>query len=428
MPGKKQLRLIILVVIVLGAFLSLVASSGCSKKPETGASGEAKLPDVRTILVKKGYLANQFVFPGKVEALQSANIVSKVPGKVAAVPVDLGSKVAAGQVLVTLENKDLADRVQQAQAAVAQARAGVEQAQAAGKLAQAALQAAEAGLATAQANFEVVEANYKRGQELLAGGAIPEAVFQAEYELKYKQAKEQVEKASPAQVKTAQAQIAQAQAGLKNAQAGLSAAQASLSLARTAYEDSFIRAPFRGIVITRNINPGEMASTAVPVISLVNLDKIVVKVNVGEELINKLVVGKKVAVKIKAVSAKPFTGTVVNVAASADPQVKTYPVKLHIDNPAHLIKPGMFAEVNLNLEQPKLLILPIDAVVKDQQDRDIVWVVKDGVVKSRLVKIGDLDAKQAVIQSGLKENEEVVIAGQEGLKEGQKVTVKRQFK
>jgi len=71
-------------------------------------------------------------------------------------------------------------------------------------------------------------------------------------------------------------------------------------------------------------------------------------------------------------------------------------------------------------------LLYIEAVVKDQQDRDMVWVVKEGIVKSRPVKIGDSDAKQVVIQSGLVENEEVVVAGQEGLKEGQKVTVKRQ--
>jgi cobalt-zinc-cadmium efflux system membrane fusion protein len=412
MPGKIQLRFIILAVIILGAFLSLVVSSGCSKKPAVETSAEAKLPEVSTVLVKKSSLDNQFIFPGVVAALQSANIVAKVPGKVAAVQVDLGSKVAAGQVLVTLENKDLADRVQQAQA-------GIEQAQASGKMAQAALQAAESGLATAQANFEVAEANYKRGQELLAGGAIPEAVFQAEYELRYKQAKEQVEKALPAQVKIAQAQADQAQAGLKSA-------QASLSLARTAYEDSFIRAPFSGAVAARNINPGEMASPAVPVISLVNLNKIVVKVNVGEELINKLVVDKKVPVKIKAVSTRDFMGVVANISASADPQIKTYPVELHLDNPAHLIKPGMFAEVNLDLEQPKSLLLYIEAVVKDQQDRDMVWVVKEGIVKSRPVKIGDSDAKQVVIQSGLVENEEVVVAGQEGLKEGQKVTVKRQ--
>ena len=373
---------------------------------------EAKPPEVEIVLAKKGSLTNQFIFPGKVEALQSANIVAKVPGKVAAVQVDLGSKVTAGQVLVTLENNDLADRMQQAQA-------GIEQAQAASKLAQAALQAAEAGLAVAQANFEVAEANYKRGQELLAAQAISEAVFQAEYELRYKQAKEQVEKASPAQLKTAQAQVEQAQAGLKSA-------QASLSLARTAYEDSFIRAPFSGVVTARNINPGELASSAGPIVTLANLDKVVIKVNVGEELINKLVVGEKVPVKIKAVSIDSFPGEVVNVAASADPQVKTYPVKLHLNNPAHLIKPGMFAEVNLDLEQPESLLLPLEAVVKDRQDRDIVWVVEDGIVKSRLVKTGDSDAKQVVIQSGLVGNEEVVIAGAEGLKEGQKVMVKRQ--
>lgn len=410
MLGKKRFNPVLLIMLTLGLLCSLIIN-GCGRKT-AGMETEAKPPEVETVLVKKGSLTNQFIFPGKVEALQSANIVAKVPGKVAAVQVDLGSKVAAGQVLVTLENNDLADRMQQAQA-------GIEQAQAASKLAQAALQAAEAGLAITQANFEVAEANYKRGQELLAAGAIPEAVFQVEYELRYKQAKEQVEKASPAQQKTAQAQVEQAQAGLKSA-------QASLSLARTAYEDSFIRAPFSGVVTARNINPGELASSAGPIVTLANLDKVVVKVNIGEELINKLVVGEKVPVKIKAVSKDSFPGEVVNVAASADPQVKTYPVKLHLDNPAHLIKPGMFAEVNLDLEQLESLLLPLEAVIKDRQDRDIVWVVEDGIVKSRLVKTGDSDAKQVVIQSGLVGNEEVVIAGAEGLKEGQKVMVKRQ--
>jgi cobalt-zinc-cadmium efflux system membrane fusion protein len=180
------------------------------------------------------------------------------------------------------------------------------------------------------------------------------------------------------------------------------------------------------VVTARNINPGELASSAGPIVTLANLDKVVIKVNVGEELINKLVVGEKVPVKIKTVSIDSFPGEVVNVAASADPQVKTYPVKLHLNNPAHLIKPGMFAEVNLDLEQPESLLLPLEAVVKDRQDRDIVWVVEDGTVKSRLVKTGDSDAKQVVIQSGLVGNEEVVIAGAEGLKEGQKVMVKRQ--
>jgi multidrug efflux pump subunit AcrA (membrane-fusion protein) len=86
----------------------------------------------------------------------------------------------------------------------------------------------------------------------------------------------------------------------------------------------------------------------------------------------------------------------------------------------------MFAEVNLGLEQLKKLLLPVGAVVKDQQDRDMVWVVENGMVKSRLIKTGDSDAKQVVIQSGLAENEEVVIAGAESLKEGQKVMVKCQ--
>jgi len=299
------------------------------------------------------------------------------------VHVDVGSAVRAGQVLVTLENTDLAARLEQAKAGVA---------------------AAESALAVAQTAYAVAEANYQRGKQLLEQGAIPRAVFEAEYELKYKQAKEQVERALPAQ---------------------LAQARASLTLAESAYDDSFIRAPISGLVTARNVNPGEMASSTAPVISLANLDKVEVKATVGENLVNHLKQGQKVQVKISAVSDKPFTGVVTNIAPAANPVSKGFPVKIQIDNPKHLLKPGMFAEVQLGPPPGEALLVPREAVSK-AEDKNVVWVVKDGQAQKKEVQVGESDGRQIVITAGLTEGEEVVVAGQENLQEGVMVNVRNQ--
>lgn len=385
----------------------VLAAAGCGKK-QAAAPADAGPTVVSTAKAAMGLLDNRAVVSGKLDAVQTASIVSKVPGKVAKVHVDVGDRVSAGQVLVTLENKDLADRVTQAQAAVAQAEAALAQAEAG-------LKSARSALENARDNFAVAEANYNRAKELLAAGAISPAVFESQYELPYKQARQAVEGTVPAQVEQAQAMV-------KVQQAALSSARAQLALARSSYEDSFIRAPFTGVVTARNVNPGEMAST-MPVISMANIDRVVVKATVGEDHINQLKQGEKVQVKIGAVSAQPFTGVITSIAPAADPVTKAFPVKVEIDNPKHLLKPGMFAEVQLPSSGQKQLLIPREALVKDGE-RDFVWVVKDGKVQRREIKAGESDGRYIAVISGLEAGEEVVTAGQESLQDGARVTVK----
>jgi Multidrug resistance efflux pump len=332
--------------VLLALVVILAAGAAGCRMREATPEGQTASPAVSTPGAETETPAGGAVVSGKLEAWQCANIVPKVPGKVARVHVDVGSRVSAGQVLVTLENKDLADRVAQAEAGVKQAEAGVKQATAVLEQLQAGLKSAQAALENAVESYRVAEANYRRAKELLAAGAIPQAVFEGQYELPYKQAKQTAEVSAPAQVELVQAQLAGARAALENAQAVLKNAQAQQALARSAYEDSFIRAPFGGVVTARNINPGEMASTT-PVISLADLDKVVVKAAVGEKFINQLKIGQKVRVKISAVRPEFFTGTVTHIGPAADPATKAFPVKVEIANPDHVLKPGMFAEVYL---------------------------------------------------------------------------------
>jgi len=383
------------VFIFLILLLTVFLAGGCGGKQQAAGGAEDGKGDavpVKTAKAKMGALEAASVVSGKLEAGQSANVVAKMPGKVAAVHVDVGDAVRAGQVLVTLDNTDLAARVEQAKAGVAAAES--------------ALAAAKAALSSAESAYRVAEANYQRGKQLLEQGVISQAVFEAEYELRFKQtegqlnqAREQVEHGLPAQ---------------------LAQARANLALAESAYGDTLIKAPISGLVTARNVNPGEMASTMTPVISLANLDKVEVKATVGENLINQLKQGQKVQVKISAVSDKPFTGIVTNIAPAADPVSKGFPVKIQIDNPKYLFKPGMFAEVQLGPPPDEALLVPREAVLK-AEDKNIVWVVKGGQAQKKEVQAGDSDGRQIVITAGLTEGEEVVVAGQESLQEGAKV-------
>ncbi len=390
---KKNLLMQYAVLCVL--LLLILASCGCGT--EQASNGQTvNLISVNTAKVKTDVLNISRTVSGKLEAWQSADVVSKAPGKVAAVHVDIGSAVRAGQLMVTLDNTDLAARVEQARAGVAAAESAMAN--------------AVSALAIANSAYQVAEANFQRGKQLLEQGAISRAVFEAEYELKYNQAKGQANQAREQAERGIPAQLAQA--------------RANLTLAESAYSDSLIKAPISGQVTARNVNPGEMASSMAPVISLVNLDKVQVKANIAESLINQLKEGQKVQVEISAVSERPFTGIITNLAPAADPVSKCFPIKIQIDNPKHILKPGMFAEVRLSSRQ-KALLIPLEAVARSKS-KSIIWVAKDAQAQKREVQTGDSDSKQIAILSGLVEGEEVIVSGQESLQEGVKVKVQHQ--
>lgn len=328
----------------LALFLAvgLLALVACGQAPAPESGGGAPAP--------AGEEASGYVLAGKLEAAQVCDLVAKVPGRVAEVRVDVGSVVEKGQVLLVLEGRELAERVKQAEAGVAQAEAALAAAKAAAQALDAALEAAKGNLAVAQANYEVAAANYERGKQLYEAGAISEAVFQAEYTLRYKQAREQAEVVGPAQVRQLQEQRRQAENALEQARAGLKTAQANLALARLAYEDTLIKSPIRGVVTARNVDPGEVAGSAVPVLTVADTTTLYVRAAAPPEKLGLLREGMRVKVRVPAVGGEAREGEVVSLAPAADPGSKAYAVKVRLAATPGL-KPGMYAEVLL--PQPK---------------------------------------------------------------------------
>ncbi len=358
MKGKGALA----VLVILG--LAALILGGCGKKEQQTA--DSAVTPVVVATAEKGRLTRGDVLTGKVAAKTEINLVPKVPGKIAEVLVDVGDRVKAGQVVLRLDAPEMA----------------------------AAVTLAESGLKTAEINYKSAKANYERGKLLLQQEAISQAEFENMYEKPYELAKEAYERTAPAQ----------------------------LAQARANYENTILTAPAAGVVTARTVDAGEMAMTGVPVVTIVDLDSVYVECGASEKQINKFKVGQEVQVKVDAVSAKPLTGKITHIGLSADPRTKVYPVKVQLANPDGLLKPGMFATIDLGSEDGETLVVPRDAVVFRNGQR-IVFVVEGDVARVREVTVGESDGKNIAVTSGLKEGERVVVSGQSVLTDGAKILV-----
>jgi len=355
-----------------------VLLAGCGNKSQTASSAAEAVP-VSLAEAKMGRLSRGDILAGKVVAAAEVNLVPKMTGKVAEVPVDVGDRVRAGQVVLRLDAPELEAAVRQAEAALALAESNRRQ---------------------AQLDYDVAAANYERAKVLLEHQALSEAEFQAKYELPYKAAKERVENLAPAQVRQAEAALALARANLAN---------------------SIVNSPIAGVVTARNVDPGELAAPTMPVLTVADIDRVVVEAGASEQQVNKLKKGQKVRVFISAVRAEPFEGVISSISPAADVRTKMYTVKVEIPNPGHLIKPGMFAEVDLGVAGEAVLV-PRDAVVT-RDNTTAVFVVVGNKAVLRKVETGPSDGRNIAVLSGLKPGEKVVVAGQELLEHGTKVTV-----
>lgn len=319
----------------------------------------------------------------KLEAYESANIVSKTAGKVGEIKVDLGSTVKTGDVLLTLEANEL-------QASIAQA--------------QAAIQLANSNRELAQIDYQTQKANYNQNKLLVESGALSQYEFDNKISLPFKKAEE---------------------LALHGVEAQVQQAEANLQLANANYANSILTSPINGIVTARNINIGELASPSVSLFSLANLDKVIAMASLGESEINKIKTGVKIPILIEAVSDQPFDGLVTNIAQAANPTSKAYLVKIQIDNPDHRLKPGMFAEVLWNNARKSDLFIPLGALVSENGE-SYVWTVINGIVSKKKVLTAALDGTKAIIKEGLSVGQEVVVSDQNLLKEGMLVTVVHQ--
>jgi len=382
--------------------VSMLALAGCGAGGRDAGAGERDNVAVTRAVAGAGKITGGAVVSGKLEALDSAEVAPKMAGRVAAISVDVGSRVAAGDVLAQLDAAELAALVDLYAAQLDKARNSDLPAQ---------KNQAELALANAEATYKTAEADYERSKQLRDASVISQQQFE-QAEKMYTQAKAAYEAARNSLDILVNATIPET----------IRQCEAQLNKARADYANSVIKAPISGVVTARNVNPGETAGPTRPVVTLVNLDTVVFRANVGEEQINYLKVGQEIKVKVGSVQDEPFTGTVANIALAADPSTKAYPVKIQIPNPGQILKPGMFAEVYLDAGEEEGIVIPKEAVLREGE-KSFVWLIKDGRVTRREVATGRSDGSNVIVKSGLNEGEAVAVTGLDALREGAVVIV-----
>ncbi|MDD2420989.1 MAG: efflux RND transporter periplasmic adaptor subunit [Heliobacteriaceae bacterium] len=354
------------------------------------------------------------VITGYVEGTET-NISSKIPGRIQELLVREGDEVVPGQIVARLESRELTEQLNQAKAALTGAAAKVPQAEVAQTLtgetvagqiaqAQANLQAAEAKLAAlengarpqeieqaravvmqAQVGAENAALTYQRMEALFQAGAVAAKTrddAKADADVKAAGLQQAAEKLSlveagvrPEEIDGARALVAQAKAALQLAeaarhqvalkdqditlaQAGLQQAQAVAEGAQAMVDNTVIRAPQKGIITGKFVQPGELVSAGLPIYTVVDVERVWVKAQVPEGLITRLAVGQEIGVQIDGLTGQ-LTGKLVWINASADFAVKkatqdsgdydrkTFTVKVELDNREGLLKNGMTARIIL---------------------------------------------------------------------------------
>src|SRR5579884_1934265 len=381
-------------ILVLGgavARFGLPRSPGGSLDP---ASRPRPVPVVAVGHPRYAEVPRALQLTASVSSLAQAVIVSKTTGYLQEVTVRPGDVVRAGQVVAVVDHAQLDAQLAQAQAALAAAQAAVQTAQAqvaaahAQRLnAEAQLASAEASVVKAQAQLRDAEATYRRIATLAQQGAV---------------AAQNLDDA------TAQAQAATQAAAVENA--------------RLALQNATITAPFSGVVVSRTLDPGAFVTpgTSTPILTIADLDRLDVVVNVTESDLSAVHRGAPVTIQVDAYPGRTFRGVVSRIAGGVDPVTRTAQVEVDLANPGHLLRPGMYATVTLMAGRERTLVVPLSALVT-VGNQHYVWLVVENRVTQQPVTIGRTTGEFVEITSGVTPHDLIVVRGTDLLREGQAV-------
>ena len=407
---KARLSMLAAVSVLGGAI------AGCGK----GEKEEGPEVSVQAVPAAKADIARvvnteAVIFP----ILQSA-ITPKINAPVKKFYVARGQKVRQGQLLATLENRDLS-------AAALDNKGAYEQAEATYSTSVNAtlpeeVAKAELEVQTSQQELDAAQKLYSSRQDLFKQGALPRkdldaaAVQLAQARTAYDVAKKHLDGLNAVgkqgALKSAQGQLTSAKGKLLNAEAQLSYTE--------------IRSPINGYITDRPLYPGEMASTAAPLLTVMDLSQVIAKAHVPQSDAVLLHKGDTAAISFPGLE-KPVAGKVSLVSPALDPNSTTVEVWVQAVNPEQQLRPGATAQLSITAQTVHdALVVPASALLNAKEDSAQIMVVdSQSQAQSRDVKLGIKTGEQAQIVSGLKPGEMVITEGAYGLPDKTKVKIEK---
>ena len=398
-----------------GLLLLSLAPIGCTKKQEKEA--EPVVP-VQVTDVKRDSIQRIITAEGILRAKDQAGIMPKITAPVKQFYVNRGSHVKKGQLLAVLENRDLAAAVVDAKGAYDQAAAGYrntasatvpDEAVKAQQDVQASKQAMEAGQKLLQSREQLLREG-ALARRLVDEAAVTYAQAKGQYETAQKHLESLQSVGSREVVKGAQGQMESARGKFQGAEAQLSYAE--------------IRSPISGVVTDRPVFAGEMAAAGTPVITVMDVSRVIARANVPVAQAAYLRIGQP-ATMAETDAAIEVPARVTVVSPAVDPNSTTVEIWVEAANPGERLRPGVTVKLSVVAETIKdTIVIPPEAVLPSQEGGSVAMVVgADSTAKERKIQIGVRESDKVQILKGLQQGEKVVIVGGLGLADGAKVTL-----
>lgn len=401
---------------VLAWFHSRSASAPTTQ-PNPSASPTKAVP-VRVARAKAGQVQKKVRLYGAFAPSHTVAVGPKVAGRLERVLVEVGAQVKKGDLVATLETRELEAQLRQAEAALQAAKANLARVQKGASPEE--IAQLEAAVAQADAALSAARSSYYRTKALFDAEVVSrQQLEQAETQMKVAEAQFQ-----QAYQRLAQAKAGASQETIDAASAQVRQAEAARDLASIALSNAQIRAPVSGTVVETRGEPGELVAAGTPVAVLACTDPLFLDLNVPENLAPALKPGDAVELKVEAVGTSPVLGKIKWVSPAASTQSRLFKVRVEVPNKEGLLRPGMFAEAWLLEASRQGVTVPEEALIYSRQDpsRATVFTVDNGIARLKSVSVLLSDGSQAVV-SGVEEGELLVVSGQNSLGDGAPVDV-----
>ena len=359
--------------IVRASLLAAVlATLTACNRGDAEPNAAAAVPEVLTIQAKAADNAYDLSLPARAQAGESAQLFARATGFISERRVDLGDKVAAGQVLAVISAPEADQAVREAQAQLAQAKA----------------------------DQDLARVNFDRANTLVSSGAISKELY------------------------------SDRKANNDVAAAARAAAEARLSSARERQAFQTIRAPFSGMVVARNVERGDRvvgdsAAAAAPLFEINVLDPLRVVIDVPQHVALQIQPGVEAEVSFSELPGETFKAQVARSARALSRDSGVMRAELRLPNPDSRIPAGMVGTVRMHLARAApVVILPISTVIQRATGAQVATLGRDSTLEYRDVIVGRNLGNEIEVLSGISSGDTVILAPNALLTAGDKVRAK----
>lgn len=363
-------------ILYFMSILSIALVASCSRSGSNTEEAAPAIPvEIKTVAV--GSVLQTLSYNGDIKAEFEVKVFSKIPDRIEKFFVDDGDKIARGAPIAKIIATTIVQAVRQA----------------------------EASLIAAQAQEANLRMEHERAQRLYQENAMSKQQYDA-VETQYEAIKAQVQQA-----------------------------KAALASAKSTLSDATVTAPIAGIIGKRYYEDGDMATPALPLVSIVQMDRVKISFNATEEDLGKLVIGQTAEVRVKSYQGLNFEGKIKKISPVLDPMTRMAEVEVLVENTNHKLKPGMFAQVEVTTGViENVIVVPRHVAIENTSLRRVegkdeviknyyVFVVDENKAVQRKLDVQYVNHQYIAVDSGISIGEKLVITGQNNLRDSSLVAI-----